>query len=165
MGIDILYSVSRAVLGLIFVLFIPGYIATYSFFKDGEVDALERVALSIGLSISLVVLTVMFSNLYLGIPINFVSIVVEIAFICVFFGNVTAFQRSSVWMGLYGRFVSKLTFVGDPKRKKKLFMISGISIIALFLAVDIFYPYIFIEPVKEERVLFSRIAEPYNFSD
>ncbi|MCK4809218.1 MAG: DUF1616 domain-containing protein, partial [Candidatus Aenigmarchaeota archaeon] len=164
-GIDSLYSVSRALLGLVFVLFIPGYIASYSFFEDGEVDALERVALSVALSISLVVLTVMFSNLYLGIPINLVSIVAEIAFICVFFGNVTAFKRSRKWMGLYDRFVSKLTFEGHPKRKKKLFMISGISLIALFLAVDIFYPYIFVEPVEEERVLFSPIAEPYNFSE
>jgi len=164
-GIDSLYSVSRALLGLVFVLFIPGYIATYSFFEVGEVDALERVALSVALSISLVVLIVMFSNLYLAIPINLVSIVAEIAFICVFFGNVTAFKRSRKWMGLYGRFVSKVTFEGHPKRKKKLFMISGISLILLFLTVDIFYPYIFVEPVEEERVLFSRIAEPYNFSD
>ena len=172
-NINIVYSSLRAVLGLAFVLFIPGYIATYTFFKSGEVDALERIALSVALSISLVVLTVMFSNLYLGIPINLLSIVLEIGIICAFFVNIIFFRRNFRSMVQYELFllrvinpiVSKLTFAGDPNRKKKLFMVFGISLIALFLAVDIFYPYIFIDPVEEERMFVPTIAEPYNLSD
>jgi len=58
----------RAVLGLIYVLFLPGYIVVRLFFKD--IDWIEKSALSMGLSIALVILSVMFSNMLLKIPIT-----------------------------------------------------------------------------------------------
>ena len=58
----------RAILGLVYVLFLPGYIAVICFFK--EVDWIEKAALSFGLSIALVILSVMFSNMLLQIPIT-----------------------------------------------------------------------------------------------
>ena len=58
----------RAVLGLIYVLFLPGYVVVRLFFK--EIDWIEKAALSMGLSIALVILSVMFSNMLLKIPIT-----------------------------------------------------------------------------------------------
>jgi uncharacterized membrane protein len=68
----------RAFLGFAYVLFLPGYVVVRCFFND--VDAIEKAALSFGLSIALVILSIMFSNLVLKIPItaltNFVVILV-----------------------------------------------------------------------------------------
>ena len=58
----------RAVFGLIYVLFLPGYVIARLFFKD--IDWIEKAALSLGLSIALVILSVMFSNMLLKIPIT-----------------------------------------------------------------------------------------------
>jgi uncharacterized membrane protein len=45
----------RTALGLIFILVLPGYVATAALFPNREsIDAIERVALSIGLSIAIV---------------------------------------------------------------------------------------------------------------
>ncbi len=66
-GISFLQSL-RAILGLIYVLFVPGYVMVRLFFN--EVDWIEKAALSMGLSISLVILSVMFSNLIFRIPIT-----------------------------------------------------------------------------------------------
>jgi uncharacterized membrane protein len=71
----------RAVLGLIYVLFLPGYIVVRLFYE--KLDWIEKLALSMGLSIALVILSVMFSNMVLKIPItpltNFLVILVVIA--------------------------------------------------------------------------------------
>lgn len=48
----------RTILGLIFLLFLPGYVATAALFPEkGRIDAIERIALSFGLSIAIVSLT------------------------------------------------------------------------------------------------------------
>ena len=59
-------SLARQVLGLVFVLFLPGYAATAALFPENEqIDAIERVALSFGLSIAIVPL--------IGLGLNFTS--------------------------------------------------------------------------------------------
>ena len=57
-------SLGRQILGLVFVLFLPGYAATAALFPENEqIDAIERVALSFGLSIAIVPL--------IGLGLNF----------------------------------------------------------------------------------------------
>jgi uncharacterized membrane protein len=57
-------SLARQILGLIFVLFLPGYAATAALFPENEqIDTIERVALSFGLSIAIVPL--------IGLGLNF----------------------------------------------------------------------------------------------
>lgn len=57
-------STARQVIGLIFVLFLPGYAATAALFPENEqIDTIERVALSFGLSIAIVPL--------IGLGLNF----------------------------------------------------------------------------------------------
>ncbi len=57
-------SLARQVLGLVFVLFLPGYVATAALFPENEqIDGIERLALSFGLSIAIVPL--------IGLALNF----------------------------------------------------------------------------------------------
>ncbi|UCE92285.1 MAG: DUF1616 domain-containing protein [Methanobacteriota archaeon] len=57
-------SIARQVLGLAFVLFLPGYAATAALFPENEqLDTIERLALSFGLSIAIVPL--------IGLGLNF----------------------------------------------------------------------------------------------
>jgi uncharacterized membrane protein len=52
---DFPFVVFRWVLGSVFVLFIPGYVAVEALFPNGrELDGIERLALSVGLSLALV---------------------------------------------------------------------------------------------------------------
>lgn len=63
----------RIVFGAIFVLFLPGFAWGHIFWKKGEINALERFTLSIGLSLVTVPLSVfMFSKL--GVPIRTLNI-------------------------------------------------------------------------------------------
>ena len=48
---------ARYVLGAIFVIFLPGYCLIKALFPEKELDNIERVALSIGMSIALVPIT------------------------------------------------------------------------------------------------------------
>lgn len=57
-------SLARQILGLIFILFLPGYAATAALFPENDqIDTIERVALSFGLSIAIVPL--------IGLGLNF----------------------------------------------------------------------------------------------
>ncbi|MEW5748747.1 MAG: DUF1616 domain-containing protein [Candidatus Thermoplasmatota archaeon] len=57
-------SAARQALGLAFVLFLPGYAATAALFPENDrIDGIERVALSLGLSIAIVPL--------IGLALNF----------------------------------------------------------------------------------------------
>jgi len=61
-------------IGALFVLFLPGYAWSFVFFKKGEIDLIERIALSFGLSIAIVPLVVFWLNWLLKIRINIVTV-------------------------------------------------------------------------------------------
>lgn len=77
------YEIARIVLGLAFVLFVPGFVWSYVFFSRGEIDLIERIALSFGLSIVLIPLTVFWLNWLLHIPINLVNVTIVVAVLTV----------------------------------------------------------------------------------
>ena len=58
----------RAVLGFILMFFLPGFAWTLVFFK--QINIIERIALSFGLSIAMVVLSIIVLNVLLGIRIS-----------------------------------------------------------------------------------------------
>ncbi|GAH47798.1 unnamed protein product [marine sediment metagenome] len=58
----------RALLGFIIVFFLPGFAWTLVFFK--QINLIERIALSFGLSIALVTLSILTLNILLGIRIT-----------------------------------------------------------------------------------------------
>jgi len=63
-------NVLRIIFGSIFILFLPGYTWSFIFFKRGKIDLIERIALSFGLSIALVPLTVFYLNYLLKVKIS-----------------------------------------------------------------------------------------------
>ena len=66
----------RITLGTPYVLFLPGYIISFIFFK--KIDIIERIALSFALSIAIVPLIIFYLNL-IGMKINLLSSVLTIA--------------------------------------------------------------------------------------
>ncbi|RLE43095.1 hypothetical protein DRJ48_01830 [Candidatus Woesearchaeota archaeon] len=61
-------EVLRVIFGVVYVLFLPGYVIVRCFFE--ELDWIERFAVSFGLSIAVVVLAVIIANLVFKIPIT-----------------------------------------------------------------------------------------------
>lgn len=64
----------RVIFGSVFVLFLPGFCWTFLFFDKEEIDIIERVALSFGLSIALVPLMVFYLNYLFHIKINLFNV-------------------------------------------------------------------------------------------
>ena len=65
-----IFEAVRAFFGFTYVLFIPGYVATWALFPGrGQVDGIERIALCFGLSLALSVLPVMALN-YVGLALT-----------------------------------------------------------------------------------------------
>ncbi len=86
----------RALLGFILVFFLPGFAWTLVFFK--QINIIERIALSFGLSIAVVTLSILTLNVLLGIRItglNSVLIIIVVTIIPVVFYYLKRFiQRS-----------------------------------------------------------------------
>ena len=61
-------SIVKAFLGFILVFFLPGFTWTLVFFK--QINVIERIVLSFGLSIALVTLSLLSLNKLVGIKIN-----------------------------------------------------------------------------------------------
>ncbi len=74
-------SVIRGILGFTLVFFIPGFAWTLVFFK--QVNVLERIALSFGLSIAVVTLSILILNNLIGIRITGLNSVLIILVITV----------------------------------------------------------------------------------
>ncbi|MCJ7562407.1 MAG: DUF1616 domain-containing protein, partial [Thermoplasmata archaeon] len=86
-------SLARQILGLIFVLFLPGYAATAALFPENEqIDGIERVALSFGLSIAIVPL--------IGLALNFTPFGIRLDPIL---ASVSAFIIAASLIGWYRR--------------------------------------------------------------
>ena len=58
----------RALVGFIFVFFVPGFAWTLVFFR--QVNVIERILLSFGLSIAVVTLSLLFLNRLIGVRIT-----------------------------------------------------------------------------------------------
>lgn len=65
-----MFEVFRIVFGSFYVLFLPGFAWSWVFFGRDEIDWIERIALSFGLSIALVPLTVFWLNFFFEMRIN-----------------------------------------------------------------------------------------------
>lgn len=74
-------NILTIIFSFIFVLFIPGFIWTYVFFAKGKIDAIERFALSVALSLAIVPLFVFYTNL-MGVPIDKTNVLVLIIIVC-----------------------------------------------------------------------------------
>lgn len=69
-------SIIVIILFILYILFFPGLFTSYVVFSRGQIDIIERVALSFGISIALVPLIVFYTNLF-GVPITTTSVIVQ----------------------------------------------------------------------------------------
>ncbi|MBN2094787.1 MAG: DUF1616 domain-containing protein [Candidatus Aenigmarchaeota archaeon] len=68
---------ARMIVASAFILFMPGLSLSFAFFpKRGEIDWIERIALSFGLSIATLPLLVFHANFLLGIKINLLNVAI-----------------------------------------------------------------------------------------
>ena len=84
----------RAILGFILVFFLPGFAWTLVFFKN--INVIERIALSFGLSIALVTLSILVLNVLIGVRItglNSLLIIIVITIIPVAFYYLKRFVK------------------------------------------------------------------------
>lgn len=68
----------RAILGFILVFFLPGFAWTLVFFNARQVNIIERLALSVGLSIAVVALGIFALNRLIGFSITGLNAVLTI---------------------------------------------------------------------------------------
>jgi len=67
-------TIPKVILGIIYILFLPGLAWSYVFFRRGEIDPVERLAISFGLSVAIVPLSVFWMNYIFRIKITGVSV-------------------------------------------------------------------------------------------
>ena len=72
-------DILRMIFGGIFVLFVPGFCWSFIFFKRKSIDLIERIALSAGLSITLVPLTVFWLNWIFDMRITELSVILTVS--------------------------------------------------------------------------------------
>ena len=72
----------KIILGVVVILVLPGYIWSHVFFKKKELDVLERVAVSTGLSIAIVPLLIFLLNQVFGMKITFTNSFLTLLFFC-----------------------------------------------------------------------------------
>ena len=66
-------EIIRAIFGGLFLLFVPGFAWSYVFFARKNINGIERVALSFGLSVALVPLTVFWLNFMFQVKVTLVN--------------------------------------------------------------------------------------------
>lgn len=74
----------RAILGFILVFFLPGFTWTLVFFSGKQINIIERLALSLGLSIAVVTLSILALNRLIGLGItgsNAVLVIIAVTII------------------------------------------------------------------------------------
>ena len=82
------FATLRAILGVVLVFFLPGFAWTLVFFKG--INAIERIALSVGLSIAAVTLSILALHILLDIRITgsnslLIIIVITVIALAVYF--------------------------------------------------------------------------------
>ncbi len=111
----------RIVLNLLLILFIPGFLWSYVFFKK-DLDAIERMVISFGLSTAMITLMILFLNRYLGIKVVFLNIFLAVIVLC-------AIATGILWKK------KEHIIYGSESRKIKPSKSSVFLLLILFIAV------------------------------
>jgi uncharacterized membrane protein len=126
-------SIVRSILGLPFLLFIPGYILIFALFptKKGKkgIDTIERIALSFGFSIAIVSLLGLILN-FTPWQINLEPILLSLFFIVITLGLIAFFRWKA--LPLEERFI--LSFKITPPKSNKI----SENILTIILIISIF---------------------------
>jgi uncharacterized membrane protein len=142
-------NVLRILFGLPFLLFLPGYSLVSAFWvKKTDMDDLERIALSLGLSIALVPLVGLGLN-FTPLGINLISIVLCMFGIIIVLSIIAWFRRSKLEVD--ERFVFKLDPIinnQDIKSSTDKAMVLIIAVVIIIGGAILFY--IATNPPQEE---------------
>jgi len=90
-------EVLRLFFGGLFVLFVPGFAWSYVFFAKKDIDWIERVALSFGLSIALVPLAVFWLNWVFNLRITFLNTLLVVCVLTAIPITYVLVRESSWW--------------------------------------------------------------------
>ncbi len=74
------------------LFFIPGFVVSFLFFKKGNIDLIERLALSFFLSITIIPFIVFYTNI-IGLPVTAITIMLQIFWLLLAVGIVLQVQR------------------------------------------------------------------------
>ena len=77
-------EILRAIFGGIFLLVLPGLSWSFLFFKKREIAPIERIGISIGLSIAIVCLCLFLMNKALGFALNLLNCTILVLIVTVF---------------------------------------------------------------------------------
>jgi uncharacterized membrane protein len=66
------------ILGIVYVVFLPGYCMSFLFFARSAINSIERFAFSIALTIAVVPIIIYYLNL-IGIKVSKYSIIIEVS--------------------------------------------------------------------------------------
>jgi len=79
-----LITIFQAIAGFILIFFVPGYALSWTFypFRD-ELTQINRIALSLVLSVASVMASVLFVDIYLGVDFTPINIVITILLVTV----------------------------------------------------------------------------------
>lgn len=106
----------RLFFGGLFVLFVPGFAWSYVFFAKKNIDWIERVALSFGLSIALVPLTVFWFNWLFHMKFTLLNTSLTVLGLTLFAGIYVLARRS----GKVSNAIIKLKSITPFKRHDKV---------------------------------------------
>ena len=92
-------EIIKFIFGIVITLFIPGFIWTFVLFNKDDIDVLERIVLSFGISIAMIPLLIFFLHKLVGMKITALNSFLTIAIFCIV-GVVCAYMRVKGWMKL-----------------------------------------------------------------
>lgn len=91
-----LLEVLRILFGTIFVLFLPGLCWSFVFFSLDEIDWIERIALSFGLSVALVPLAVFWLSWLFAVRINTMNVSLTVVGLLVLAGALYLLKKEII---------------------------------------------------------------------
>lgn len=137
----------RIVLGLAFLLFFPGYsLISFLFPEKGEIDTIERIALSFGLSIAIIPLIGLILN-YTPFGIKLEPILLITSLFNVIFSSLAILRRKRALNPFFPEVRIDLRFKSAGMLDKALTIV---LIVALFISVATLV-YIIMNPRQSER--------------
>lgn len=161
-------SIIRTILGIPAILFIPGYVLVSVLFpKKTDLDSIERIALSLGMSIAIVPLIGLFLNFTIGIKLIPVLIAMNIyAIILIFFASyrrekLSEDEKFSVSFGkIFGEITSGIK--GPKSRIDNI--LTGILIFTLIIAIGMIF-FVITTPKVGEKFTEFYVLNAYGKAD
>lgn len=109
-------NVLRIIFGGIFVLFVPGFVWSYVFFTRKQIDWIERLALSFGLSIVLVPITVFWLNWLFHMKLTILNTSLVVTALILIAGIIVAARKYNWYSKTMGKIKSFFLRIKQAKR-------------------------------------------------